>query len=208
MPKKMFFNISEEKRTMFLNVAISEFTHKSFEQVSVNTIIKKANISRGSFYTYFEDLESLFNYILKDLIDERFKYAMQIIKDCDHDYFAFIKTLFEYDFDNYSKTGKYSLFRNYIHYIQSYKKGSIKDAVLSNFFAKPLQDKSVKEIFNIDALNITTEAFIDLIEIVLIIMMNTYIKAENEQLSKKDAIALFNQRISFIEFGVKKGGKN
>lgn len=204
MPKKMFFNISTEKRKMFLDVAVNEFTNKSFEQVSVNTIIKKANISRGSFYTYFDNLESLFNYILKDLIAERYKYAMNIIKNCNNDFFTFIKALFEYDFDNYSKSGKYSLFRNYIHYIQIYKKGSIKDALLSHSFASLIQDNSINDIFHIDALNISVEEFIDLIEMILIIMINTYLKAENINLSKQETIALFNQRISFIEHGVKK----
>ena len=55
MPKDMFNHIPKEKQEMFLNVAIEEFTMKSFEQVSVNSIVKTAGISRGSFYTYFEN---------------------------------------------------------------------------------------------------------------------------------------------------------
>jgi AcrR family transcriptional regulator len=63
MPKKMFYKIPVEKQEMFINAAIDEFTSKSFENTSVNSIIKKANISRGSFYNYFEDIEQLFNFI-------------------------------------------------------------------------------------------------------------------------------------------------
>ena len=75
MPKQMFLNIKEDKRQRFLDAAMSEFTSKSFEQVSVNSIIKKVGISRGSFYTYFDDLESLFNYLFQSVKEERFKYA-------------------------------------------------------------------------------------------------------------------------------------
>jgi AcrR family transcriptional regulator len=42
MPKQMFLNIKEDKRQRFLDAAMSEFTSKSFEQVSVNSIIKKS----------------------------------------------------------------------------------------------------------------------------------------------------------------------
>ncbi|MBU1019937.1 MAG: TetR/AcrR family transcriptional regulator, partial [Firmicutes bacterium] len=71
MPKQMFYNIPVEKQQMFIEAAMEEFTTKSFELVSVNSIIKKANISRGSFYTYFTDLDELFNYIFETVKTER-----------------------------------------------------------------------------------------------------------------------------------------
>jgi len=204
MPKPMFYNIPEDKRNRIRQVAINAFTHHPFEQISVNTIIKEAKISRGSFYTYFDDLDSLFNYILSDLIEERFRYATKIIKTCKGDFFSFIKSLFAYDFDNYRQSGRYSLFRNYIHYVQSVKKGTIKDAMLSHAFASMIKNNSIQTYFNLDTLNLDLDMFLDLVEIVLILMINTFIKAENENLSKQDAISLFNQRMRFIEFGVKK----
>lgn len=207
MPKKMFFNISEEKQKMFLESAVSEFTTKPFGQVSVNTIVKKANISRGSFYTYFDDLEALFNYIIKDVRAQRFEYAKKLIKECNGDYFTLIRNLFEYDFDNYSESGKYSLFKNYIHYIQSYKKGSLKETLFIESLAKFAEDKSLADVFNLDDMNVTEDEFIDLVEMVFILMINTYLKTENENLPKEKAIKLFNKRISFIEYGVKRGNK-
>ncbi|AIO18498.1 DNA-binding transcriptional repressor AcrR [Candidatus Izimaplasma bacterium HR1] len=204
MPKKMFFNIKEDKRNMFLDVAVEEFTTKSFEQVSVNTIIKKANISRGSFYTYFDDLEALFNYIIKEVINNRFEYAKKLLQNCNGDYFLFIKSLFEYDFDSYSTSGKYSLFRNYIHYIQSSKKSSLKDAIIAKSLLGLIENNDIKSVFNFDELKINEQEFIDLLEIVVILMINTFLKSENENLSKKETIRLFNKRLSFIEYGVRK----
>jgi len=204
MPKNMFFNIKEDKRNKFLEVAFNEFTSKSFEEVSVNTIVKKANISRGSFYTYFEDLEELFNYVFEDVRNQRFEYAKKLLKECKGDYFTFVKTLFAYDYDNYSESGKYSLFRNYVHYVQKYKKAPLKANVFLNSYAVFSEGETTSNVFNMDKLNISEDDLMDLIEVVFILMMDTYIKSENEDLTKKEAIELFDKRISFIENGVRK----
>ena len=202
MPKDMFFNISKIKREMFLNVAIDEFTSKSFEEVSVNAIVKKANISRGSFYTYFDDLEELFNYIFLSVKEKRFVYAKELINEADGDYFEFIRLLFSYDYDQYNKEGTYTLFRNYIHYIQVTKKVSLSDVLLNGSFLENIEHFS--QYFNISKFNLSTDDFLDLIEVVVLIMINTFIKSESENLSKEDVILLFNKRLSYIEYGVKK----
>ena len=55
MPSKRFYRLPEEKRRMIRNAALHEFARVPFEKASINQIIKEAGISRGSFYTYFED---------------------------------------------------------------------------------------------------------------------------------------------------------
>ena len=64
MPSKTFLNLPEEKRQKLLKAATDEFSNTSFFDVSINKIINNANISRGSFYMYFEGKEELFEYIL------------------------------------------------------------------------------------------------------------------------------------------------
>jgi len=207
MPKKMFYNISAEKRKMFLETAISEFTSKPFEQVSVNTIVKKAGISRGSFYTYFEDLESLFKYIFQEIKIDRLKYGKEIFVESKGDIFEFFRKLFLYDFDAYTSNGRYTLFRNYIHYVHTVKKGSIKDYILFEAFKDlKAQGINIDKIISGNAYNLSQDDIIDLFEVVVILMMNTMIKSENEKLDKSDVIELFNKRLSYIEYGVRKEG--
>lgn len=203
MPKEMFFKIKEEKRNRFLKAAIDEFTSKPFENVSVNTIIKKANVSRGSFYTYFDDLDALFNYIFKGVKEERIKQANTLIKESNGDYFKFIKSLFEKDYDAYSEEGTYSLFRNYIYYLQSSKKVSIKDSILIETIATFMENNNELNIFDHNNLHLNKKEFLDLIEVIVILMINTYMKSETENLTKEETISLFNKRISYLEFGVK-----
>ena len=55
MIKSTFYNLPEEKRQRITDAIFNEFAGSSGERVSINNIIKNANISRGSFYQYFDD---------------------------------------------------------------------------------------------------------------------------------------------------------
>ncbi len=65
MPKETFFNLSEDKRELIENIAIEEFAENSLKSASVNRIVSNAGIAKGSFYQYFENLEDLYDHILK-----------------------------------------------------------------------------------------------------------------------------------------------
>lgn len=58
--KDAFDNIPEEKQTRILNTAAAEFASKGFATANINVIAKKAGISIGSMYNYFESKEALF----------------------------------------------------------------------------------------------------------------------------------------------------
>ena len=66
MPSERFYRLSEEKRKSICEAAIKEFARVTIDRVSINQIIKNANISRGSFYTYFEDKWDVLSYIFED----------------------------------------------------------------------------------------------------------------------------------------------
>ena len=81
MPKKTFYNLPEEKRKKILDAACSEFLRVPYEEVSINQIIKIAQIPRGSFYQYFDDKDDLFDYfihIYKEKLDTTWKYRSVI----------------------------------------------------------------------------------------------------------------------------------
>jgi len=68
MPTERFYRLSKEKADKIRNAAIEEFKRVPPEEVSINKIIQNADISRGSFYTYFEDKDDLAKWILGDFI--------------------------------------------------------------------------------------------------------------------------------------------
>lgn len=69
MPTERFYNLPKEKKEIIIKAAKDEFIQVPFEKVSINRIIKHAGISRGSFYTYFEDKHDLLAYIFEDAGD-------------------------------------------------------------------------------------------------------------------------------------------
>ena len=68
MPRKEFFNLSFEKQTSIIESARKEFTSVVYEDASINKIVKDANISRGSFYCYFDNKKDIYLYIIKQEI--------------------------------------------------------------------------------------------------------------------------------------------
>jgi TetR/AcrR family transcriptional regulator len=70
MPNKTFFNLSEEKRCRIVDAALQEFAAHSFNEASINRIIKNADIPKGSFYQYFKNKEDLYLYFLDEVSKE------------------------------------------------------------------------------------------------------------------------------------------
>lgn len=58
--KPTFDNISSEKRERILDAATKEFAKNGFENANINNIAKKADVSVGSLYKYFENKQDLF----------------------------------------------------------------------------------------------------------------------------------------------------
>ena len=59
MPKETFYNLPEDKKKRILDAAAEEIVRVPASEMSINKIIQKADISRGSFYQYFDDKHDL-----------------------------------------------------------------------------------------------------------------------------------------------------
>jgi len=82
--KKTFFNLPEEKQKRVLEAALEEFSEKGFNGASINLIVSKLGIAKGSIYQYFTDKKSLFLHIFDyavDLIRKRLKQVKQESKE-------------------------------------------------------------------------------------------------------------------------------
>lgn len=56
---------SFEKKLELLEAALNEFSSKKYEDASLNSIIKSAGISKGTFYYHFKDKQELYIYLLE-----------------------------------------------------------------------------------------------------------------------------------------------
>ena len=58
-----------------LNAAVSEFTDKGYEQTSMDSIAKKANLSKGGIYHHFKNKDELFLYANQKLAEPVYELA-------------------------------------------------------------------------------------------------------------------------------------
>jgi AcrR family transcriptional regulator len=99
MPTKTFLNLPKEKRLRILKAAKKEFSRVPLERSIIANIVKDADIPRGSFYQYFENVEDLFVYLLHYMygIDKR-KFA-QYLEITDNDVYEALKMKFSHTID-------------------------------------------------------------------------------------------------------------
>lgn len=71
MPHQTFFSLEEEKQQRILEAALHEFSEKAFPRVTVDNIVKGADIPKGSFYQYFSDKHDLYKHLFCSITEEK-----------------------------------------------------------------------------------------------------------------------------------------
>lgn len=188
MPSKTFMNLSLEKQEKIKLAAMKEFASVTFEKVSINKIIKDANISRGSFYMYFEDIYDLAIYLIEDSknqIMDRMKNNPAIIKG---DLFNLIIAYHNEVYDFYTVDNYRNFFKNFIVYFQGMpenKMHAIKGVMKKNNDFVNLLKILDKSQFK----NKSKEYIKSVAELALVafrnVMFQTYIKDLSKEESKK-----------------------
>lgn len=97
MPTERFYRLPKEKAEAIRMAAIKEFKRVPPEEASINRIIRDADISRGSFYTYFEDKKELLKWIINDSVKETQRFYVRTILENGGD----IWDLFDRMLDNH-----------------------------------------------------------------------------------------------------------
>lgn len=113
MPKGLFFTIHEEKKTRIIEAAIKEFSQQLYEKASINQIIKEADISRGSFYQYFEDKEDLYFFLIETVVkNTSYNFLKEFIATQPKDVFSVYKALLTYNLQLLSDEKYQAFFKN------------------------------------------------------------------------------------------------
>ena len=95
MPKQTFFNLAAKKQQRIIDAAMNEFAAHPYLKTSINRIIKDANISKGSFYQYFQNKKDLYKYIIDQASDTKMKFLAQKLQDYQKlEFFELLRELF------------------------------------------------------------------------------------------------------------------
>jgi len=93
-PKDTFSNLPAAKRDRIAAVALEEFAAQGFRQASLNTMVKKLGIAKGSLYQYFRNKEAIFLFIFESfvrLVKEQVKAGIQETEAGD--FFGYVRNI-------------------------------------------------------------------------------------------------------------------
>ena len=68
-PKRTFVNLPPQKQQRVIAEAVQEFAAMGYQRASLNTIVRRLGIAKGSLYQYFENKEALFLYLFERFTD-------------------------------------------------------------------------------------------------------------------------------------------
>ncbi len=96
MAKETFLKLPFEKRQRIEEAAIDEFADVGYDKATIDNIVNKADISKGSFYQYFTDKKDLFFYLIFYVIKvKKMEYMAPVLTNMeDHDFFTLFRKLF------------------------------------------------------------------------------------------------------------------
>lgn len=64
MPSSTFLNLPAQKKARVEQALLDEFSRAPLSQAQVSNIVAQAQIARGAFYRYFDDLNDAYRYLL------------------------------------------------------------------------------------------------------------------------------------------------
>lgn len=100
MPTERFYNLPPGKKKTIREAAMEEFIRVPFEKVSINKMIQKAGISRGSFYTYFQDKFDVLACIFEDAAEKLLESWTECAEKNSGDLWKTAEAFFDYSITN------------------------------------------------------------------------------------------------------------
>ncbi len=200
MPTQTFLNLPKNKQDIILEASIKEFKRVLLNDASINKIIKDANISRGSFYTYFKDINDLYIYSLSKYQDNFYKLVKDAVNKTDGDLLETTKIVYEKIIENSikEKTTYKNIFLNMNYSISV--RNQIEYDLDNKYRLIELIGKIKKEKLNIK----TEEELFYIIDIIIGIVLHGLIEIF---ISDKDPEIIkqkLNSQIKLIEKGIYK----
>lgn len=199
MIKQTFYNLPITKRERIYQAIKTEFDRVPLDKISINSIIKEANISRGSFYQYFDDKGDLYDIFADKIMDS--------IKEC------FTNTLVKYKGDLFATTEEV-MSLHFIKVSQPKAKSQMQKFVPGvSINAKSILDRICERsitYFNELTPNIDTRKFsFDnspediriLFEMLLSISKNAIFDVLFMDIDTDEAIKIFNKKLKIVKNG-------
>lgn len=156
MIKQTYYNLPVLKKERIIKAIIKEIDGKSYDEISINQIVKNAKISRGSFYQYFDDKWDIFSVVLQGFSEELNNICINSLIENNGDIFKAGEKVFNYVAD----ASKSKMYSSAFKTIFSYASTNLEFFRSKEHCGEHLLDK-FKVLINREMFNINNENDID-----------------------------------------------
>ena len=84
-----------ERKNEFLDAAQQLFYTRGYEQTSVNAILEKVGVAKGTFYHYFKSKEALLDSLIERMTDKIIVLIEEVVENADLDAITKLNLVFE-----------------------------------------------------------------------------------------------------------------
>ena len=203
MPTERFMRLPKEKIDAIRIASAKEFMRVPPEEVSINRIIHDADISRGSFYTYFEDKQDLLKWLICEHAERHFKGYIEGLEENGGDLWDMLENVFDRGINALETSGLLEIFQNLIKsakLIELFKGGPDCDpkAVEGNrIFMEQLYEHIDHEKYPFGR-----DELFELIEMQMVVFLMSIKKFFRDGEAREAASAYYKRHIHMLHYGV------
>lgn len=203
MPKATFFNLPEKKRHSLIKAAEMEFSRVPVFEASIANIVKTAEISRGSFYQYFEDKEDAYYYILHEQVKRRNREFMFHLEEYGGNLFDAITAYYYQILIDLPDNEEHNLFRNALLNVTHQIETIFNESIEGHIKQKGIHE--IAELINKDLLNIETDKELThVVQIISAIAFRNFVEKFTKELTDEEAISNFKIEMNLLKKGLAK----
>ena len=200
MALEAFYNLKEKKKLSLYNAISNCLRKKSYDELSVNEIVEEADISRGSFYNYFNNK----NDAILSMVEYKIKHHMDLlltkIKESNYKLFDGVRKYY-YDIESvlYDEINL-SVMKNVKFYVElcfeSMKTDKFRKYIAD--VAKWLVDNTYEGKKYLSSL----KNMISVFEMTIVLVLDTVFVKVNNAVKLAGDNEMFEYKLSIIEKGI------
>lgn len=203
LPKSTFFNLPKEKQQVLMQAIKEEFSRVPLGEALVSNIVTAANISRGSFYQYFEDKEDAFFYLLEQYAEGAREHFYQSLNEVNGDLFQAYGFLFKYLFDLATDDEHSEFFRNAFLNMNYEIEKTLTNQLHEDAFQEDLS--KIKRFVKLDQLNVTNHSgLIHVLQILTAVTFQSLIFSLVQDIPADEAIQDHDAKLELLKQGLHK----
>ena len=115
MPTERFLRLPKEKDRSNSDRSGKGIYEGALEEASINRIVHDADISRGSFYTYFEDKQDLLKWLIYAQAEQHFNIVYHDADENGGDSVEVLEQIFDLGMDLMERACLINIFQNLIN---------------------------------------------------------------------------------------------